>query len=146
MRQIPWGLILLFGGGLALAKSIMESGLASWIANNLEFLTDFSNLTMVLILVVCVIFLTEVLSNTALTISFLPIVSIVAVNLQLPVQLLGTIMVIAASCAFMLPIATPPNAVIFASGKIRVYEMAKKGIALNLMCILVLVGCFHILF
>ena len=146
MRQIPWGLILLFGGGLALAKSIMQSGFASWIANNLEFLTDFSNITMVLILVVCVIFLTEVLSNTALTISFLPIVSIVAVNLQLPVQLLGTIMVIAASCAFMLPIATPPNAVIFASGKIRVYEMAKKGIALNLICILVLIGCFHILF
>ncbi len=146
MRQIPWGLILLFGGGLALAKSIMESGLASWIANNLEFLTDFSNLTMVLILVVCVIFLTEVLSNTALTISFLPIVSIVAVNLQLPVQHLGTIMVIAASCAFMLPIATPPNVVIFASGKVRIYEMAKKGIVLNLMCIFVLVGCFYILF
>jgi sodium-dependent dicarboxylate transporter 2/3/5 len=62
------------------------------------------------------------------------------------VQLLGTIMVIAASCAFMLPIATPPNAVIFASGKIRIYEMAKKGIALNLMCILVLIGCFNILF
>jgi solute carrier family 13 (sodium-dependent dicarboxylate transporter), member 2/3/5 len=145
MQQLPWGLILLFGGGLALAKSIMTSGLASWIGNNLEFLTQYSAFTLVLILVICVIFLTEILSNTALTLSFLPIVSIVAINLQIPVQLLGTILVIAASCAFMLPIATPPNAVIFASGKIRVYEMAKKGIILNIISIFMLIGCFQFL-
>ena len=145
MQQLPWGLILLFGGGLALAKSIMTSGLASWIGNNLEFLTQYSAFTLVLILVICVIFLTEILSNTALTLSFLPIVSIVAINLQIPVQLLGTILVIAASCAFMLPIATPPNAVIFASGKIRVYEMAKKGIILNIISIFILIGCFQFL-
>jgi solute carrier family 13 (sodium-dependent dicarboxylate transporter), member 2/3/5 len=130
---------------LALAKSIMTSGLASWIGNNLEFLTQYSAFTLVLILVICVIFLTEILSNTALTLSFLPIVSIVAINLQIPVQLLGTILVIAASCAFMLPIATPPNAVIFASGKIRVYEMAKKGIILNIISIFMLIGCFQFL-
>ena len=144
MRQIPWGLILLFGGGLALAKSIMESGLASWIANNLEFLTDFSDITTVFILVFSVIFLTEILSNTALTISFLPIVSIVAVNLQLPVQLLGTIMVIAASCAFMLPIATPPNAVIFATEKIKVVDMVKVGFIMNIFTIFIITSVFYI--
>jgi sodium-dependent dicarboxylate transporter 2/3/5 len=145
MQQLPWGLVLLFGGGLALAKSIMTSGLANWIGNNLEFLTQYSAFALVLILVICVIFLTEILSNTALTLSFLPIVSMVAINLQMPVQMLGTILVIAASCAFMLPIATPPNAVIFASGKIRVYEMAKQGIILNVISIFILIGCFQLL-
>jgi sodium-dependent dicarboxylate transporter 2/3/5 len=144
MQQLPWGLVLLFGGGLALAKSIMTSGLANWIGNNLEFLTQYSAFALVLILVICVIFLTEILSNTALTLSFLPIVSMVAINLQMSVQMLGTILVIAASCAFMLPTATPPNTVIFASGKIRVYEMAKKGIVLNLMCILILMSFFSL--
>ncbi|MFZ9120594.1 MAG: SLC13 family permease [Methylophilaceae bacterium] len=145
MQQLPWGLVLLFGGGLALAKSIMTSGLANWIGNNLEFLTQYSAFALVLILVICVIFLTEILSNTALTLSFLPIVSIIAINLQMPVQMLGTILVIAASCAFMLPIATPPNAVIFASGKVRVYEMAKQGIILNVISIFILIGCFQLL-
>ena len=145
MQQLPWGLVLLFGGGLALAKSIMTSGLANWIGNNLEFLTQYSAFALVLILVICVIFLTEILSNTALTLSFLPIVSMVAINLQMPVQMLGTILVIAASCAFMLPIATPPNAVIFASGKVRVYVMAKQGIILNVISIFILIGCFQLL-
>ena len=138
MQQLPWGLVLLFGGGLALAKSIMTSGLANWIGNNLEFLTQYSAFTMVLILVICVIFLTEILSNTALTISFLPVVSILASNNQMSVLFLGTILVIATSCAFMLPVATPPNAIIFASEKIKIYKMVKYGLIMNIICIIVL--------
>ncbi len=143
MQQLPWGLVLLFGGGLALAKSIMTSGLANWIGNNLEFLTQYSAFALVLILVVSIIFLTEILSNTALTLSFLPIVSMVAINLQMPVQMLGTILVIAASCAFMLPIATPPNAVIFATEKIKVMDMIKVGFTMNIFTIFIITSFFY---
>ena len=117
MKQLPWGLLLLFGGGLALAKAIMVSGLGDLLGSQLSFLNNFSVLYIIFILIFGTVFLTEVISNTALTISFLPIISVLAVDMGLPVNIIGMAVVMAASCAFMLPIATPPNAVIFATEK-----------------------------
>jgi len=132
MRQLPWGLLILFGGGLALAKAIMVSGLGDWLGSQLTFLSSFSVLYIIFILILATVFLTEVLSNTALTISFLPIISLYVIDIGLPVNLIGMFVVMASSCAFMLPIATPPNAVIFATEKIRVADMVKVGFVMNI--------------
>jgi sodium-dependent dicarboxylate transporter 2/3/5 len=145
MKQLPWGLLLLFGGGLALAKAIIFSGLGDWLGSQLTFLNNFSVLFVLCILIFATVFLTEVLSNTALTISFLPIIGILAINMGLPVNMIGMAVVIAASCAFMLPIATPPNAVIFATEKIKVIDMVKVGFIMNILTIFIITLIFYIM-
>jgi sodium-dependent dicarboxylate transporter 2/3/5 len=145
MKQLPWGLLLLFGGGLALAKAIMYSGLGDWLGAQLTFLNKFSVLYIIFIVIFATVFLTEVLSNTALTISFLPIIGVLAVNMGLPVNLIGMAVVMAASCAFMLPIATPPNAVIFSTEKIKVMDMVKVGFIMNIFTIFIITSIFYIM-
>jgi sodium-dependent dicarboxylate transporter 2/3/5 len=145
MKQLPWGLLLLFGGGLALAKAIMVSGLGDWLGAQLSFLNNFSLLYIIFILIFATVFLTEVLSNTALTISFLPIIGVIAVDMGLPVNIIGMAVVMAASCAFMLPIATPPNAVIFATEKIKVMDMVKVGFIMNILTIFIITSIFYIM-
>ena len=145
MKQLPWGLLLLFGGGLALAKAIMVSGLGDWLGAQLTFLNNFSVLYIIFILVFATVFLTEVLSNTALTISFLPIIGVLAMNMGLPVNIIGMAVVMAASCAFMLPIATPPNAVIFATEKIKVIDMVRVGFIMNILTIFIITSIFYIM-
>lgn len=145
MKQLPWGLLLLFGGGLALAKAIMVSGLGDWLGAQLSFLNNFSVLYIIFILIFATVFLTEVLSNTALTISFLPIIGVIAVDMGLPVNIIGMAVVMAASCAFMLPIATPPNAVIFATEKIKVMDMVKVGFIMNILAIFIITSIFYIM-
>jgi len=145
MKQLPWGLLLLFGGGLALAKAIMVSGLGDWLGSQLTFLNNYSVLYIIFILIFATVFLTEVLSNTALTISFLPIIGVIAVDMGLPVNIIGMAVVIAASCAFILPIATPPNAVIFATEKIKVMDMVKVGFIMNILTIFIITSIFYIM-
>ena len=145
MKQLPWGLLLLFGGGLALAKAIMVSGLGDLLGSQLSFLNNFSVLYIIFILIFGTVFLTEVISNTALTISFLPIISVLAVDMGLPVNIIGMAVVMAASCAFMLPIATPPNAVIFATEKIKVIDMVKVGFIMNIFTIFIITSIFYIM-
>jgi len=145
IKQLPWGLLLLFGGGLALAKAIMVSGLGDWLGAQLTFLNNFSVLYIIFILIFTTVFLTEVLSNTALTISFLPIIGVIAIDLGLPVNIIGMAVVMAASCAFMLPIATPPNAVIFATEKIKVMDMVKVGFIMNILTIFIITLIFYIM-
>jgi sodium-dependent dicarboxylate transporter 2/3/5 len=145
MKELPWGLLLLFGGGLALAKAIMVSGLGDWLGAQLTFLNNFSVLYIIFILIFTTVFLTEVLSNTALTISFLPIIGVIAVDMGLPVNIIGMAVVMAASCAFMLPVATPPNAVIFATEKIKVMDMVKVGFIMNILTIFIITSIFYIM-
>ena len=145
MKQLPWGLLILFGGGLALAKAIMVSGLGDWLGSQLAFLDNFSLLYVIFILIFATVFLTEVLSNTALTISFLPIIGLLAIDMGLPVNIIGMAVVIATSCAFMLPIATPPNAVIFATEKIKVMNMVKVGFVMNIFSILIITLFFYLI-
>lgn len=131
--ELPWGVLLLFGGGLALSAQFGSSGLTKWIGSQAESLGGAPAVFVVVVLVAVVIFLTELTSNTATAATFLPVVGGIALGLDLPVLLVTIPVAIAASCAFMLPVATPPNAIAYGSGYVAIPQMVKAGIWLNLI-------------
>ena len=133
-KKLPWDIVLLFGGGFALAYGFKESGLSEWFGQSLNFVSNFPPLLMIFLITVMMTFLTELTSNTATTQILLPIMGALAVSLKINPMLLMIPATISASMAFMLPVATPPNAIIFGSNKISVAQMAKTGFALNLIC------------
>ena len=135
--KLPWGLLILFGGGLSLAAQVSNSGLGLWIGQGLTVLKLVHPIILILAIATMIIFLTEVTSNVATTSTFLPVIGALATAIGvLPISL--TIPVcIAASCAFMLPVATPPNAIVYGSGKFTISTMMKAGFFLNLVGILV---------
>jgi len=134
-KKLPWGVLLLFGGGLALAGLIKKSGLAAYIATQLEATSTFPVIGAVLIVTITILFLTEVTSNTATAASFLPLLGPIAVTLTDGPMMLVIPAALAASCAFMMPVATPPNAIVFSSGKLRISDMARAGLWLNVAAI-----------
>ncbi|MDI5884640.1 SLC13 family permease [Cobetia amphilecti] len=131
-RDLPWGVLLLFGGGLALAGVIKSSGLAEWIAGQLSMFSVLPLIGLVAIVVVVIIFLTEVTSNTATAAAFLPLLGALALSLDIDPLLITVPAAIAASCAFMMPVATPPNAIVFATGHLKIQTMMRAGFFLNL--------------
>jgi solute carrier family 13 (sodium-dependent dicarboxylate transporter), member 2/3/5 len=135
--KVPWGIILLFGGGMALAKAFGNSGLAVWIGQQLVSLDALPLLFLLLVLVTAVNFLTEVTSNLATTAMLLPILATMALALHVHPYLLMVGATLAASCAFMLPVATPPNAVVFGSGHLRIPDMIRSGLIMNLISIVI---------
>jgi solute carrier family 13 (sodium-dependent dicarboxylate transporter), member 2/3/5 len=136
---LPWGVLLLFGGGLSLAGAISKSGLADTIGGSLAGLEGLPTIVLLIAVTSLIVFLTEITSNTATTAVFLPIVSTVAIGMGVvPMELLVPV-ALAASCAFMMPVATPPNAIVFASDRLTVAQMAKAGFLLNLIAIVVIV-------
>ena len=144
--KLPWGLLILFGGGLAIAAQINSSGLGIWIGEGLSVLSTVPPIFLILAVATLIIFLTEVTSNVATTSTFLPVFGAVAIGIGvLPVSLTVPVC-LAASCAFMLPIATPPNAIVFGSGLIRVPQMARAGFLINILGITVvsLVAVFSV--
>ncbi len=136
--KIPWGVLLLFGGGLALAGAIRSSGVGELLASQLVGLQGFPPLVMTLMVVAFIIFLTELTSNTATTTALIPIFAVMAEGLGINPLAIILPATIAASCAFMLPVATPPNAIVFSANLIRIPEMAKAGFWLNLTGILLI--------
>ncbi|TLF53282.1 SLC13/DASS family transporter [Halomonas urmiana] len=132
-KELPWGILLLFGGGLALAGAISRSGLAEWIAQQLSIFGTFPLLAMVGVVVLVIIFLTEVTSNTATAAAFLPLLGALALSLDISPLLITVPAAIAASCAFMMPVATPPNAIVFATGRMKIQSMIHAGFMLNLI-------------
>src|SRR5690606_12498104 len=130
--KLPWGILLLFGGGLAIAAGFTNSGLSEWIGSQLIGLQGINVLLIVLIVAAFVLFLTEITSNTATASMMFPIMASLAVALSIHPYALMVTAAVAASCAFMLPVATPPNAVVFGSGYLRIADMAKAGLALNI--------------
>ena len=136
--KVPWGVLLLFGGGLALAAAIRSSGVGELLASQLVGLQGFPPIVMTLMVVTLIIFLTELTSNTATTTALIPIFAVMAEALGINPLAIILPATIAASCAFMLPVATPPNAIVFSSNLIRIPEMAKAGFWLNLTGILVI--------
>ena len=136
--DIPWGILLLFGGGLALAEGFKVTGLAEWIGTKVEFFADMPEIVLVIAVITMIIFLTELTSNTATTAMILPILAGVAQGMGKDPLMLMVPAAIAASCAFMLPVATPPNAIVFGSGQVTIPVMAKKGFALNVMGIVLI--------
>ena len=132
-KKLPWGILLLFGGGLSLAAAVQSSGLTEWIGHQVAALRDMPPLVLVVLVAVTVTLLTEMTSNTATTSAFLPILGGVAVGIGVePLRLLVPA-ALAASCAFMMPVATPPNALVFGSGHVTIRQMVKAGLWLNLI-------------
>ncbi|WP_313304736.1 SLC13 family permease [Stutzerimonas balearica] len=135
-NKLPWGVLLLFGGGLSLAGVIGASGLAEWIAQSLGGLDMLPLILMIGLVALVITFLTEITSNTATAAAFLPLLGALAVAQGLPPQMLAIPAAIAASCAFMMPVATPPNAIVFGTGEMRIQAMIKAGFVLNLFGVL----------
>lgn len=135
--KLPWGVLLLFGGGLSLAGAIRSTGLAEWIAQSMEVFGALPIIAMIALVTTVIIFLTEVTSNTATAAAFLPLLGALAVSQQMPPELLAMPAAIAASCAFMMPVATPPNAIVFGTGHLRIGAMIRAGLVLNLLGIVV---------
>ncbi|GAA1484996.1 SLC13 family permease [Brachybacterium fresconis] len=136
--KLPWGVLLLFGGGLALSGQFGSSGLTEWIG---EVTAQIGGLPVVLVVATCaagVLFLTELTSNTATAATFLPVATAVAAGIGIDPMLLAIPVAIAATCAFMLPVATPPNAIAFGSGYVQIPQMARAGIWLNLIGIVLI--------
>jgi sodium-dependent dicarboxylate transporter 2/3/5 len=140
--KIPWGIILLFGGGFALAKGFQVSGLSEFVGNKLQILEGTSSVAMIASICTTLTFLTELTSNTATTQMILPILSSIAVAMKINPLMLLIPATLSASCAFMMPIATPPNAIVFSSGRIRMYEMVKAGVLINFIGVIVITGIF----
>jgi sodium-dependent dicarboxylate transporter 2/3/5 len=134
-ENVPWGLLVLFGGGLSLANAVQSTGLAIWIGNLIP--SGISIVLIVILVVTLIIFLTELTSNMATTATFLPVVAALAIQSEFDPILVTAAVALAASCAFMLPVATPPNAIVFGSGLIKVPQMAKAGFLLNVLGIIV---------
>ena len=135
--RLPWGVLILFGGGLSLAAAVSNTGLALWLGEGLAPLNAFGTAVLVLAAVALVIFLTELTSNLATTATLLPVMGAIAVQAGVPVIVLTVPITIAASCAFMLPVATPPNAIVFATGHISIPQMVRAGFFLNIIGIII---------
>lgn len=136
--NLPWGILLLFGGGMALASGFDKSGLAIWIGSQMTALETVPLIVLLLILIASVNFLTEITSNLATTAMLLPVLVSLAAAIDVHPYFLLVGATVAASCAFMLPVATPPNAVVFGSGLLKIEDMVKKGIWLNVASIILL--------
>ena len=136
-NKLPWGLLILFGGGLSIAAQINSTGLGVWIGEGLSILGTVPPIMLIFLVAALIIFLTEITSNVATTSTFLPVFGAVAIGLGiLPVSLTVPVC-LAASCAFMLPVATPPNAIVYGSGKFTIATMMKAGFVLNIIGIFV---------
>lgn len=135
-KTADWGVLLLFGGGICLSNVLKATGTSVFLANELsELISQFSMLFIILVIAAFVVFLTEFASNTASAALLIPVFASVAEAFGMSPVILSVLIAVAASCAFMLPVATPPNAIVFASGHIKQQEMMRIGILLNIACI-----------
>ena len=134
--KLPWGILLLFGGGLAIAAGFQSSGLANWIAEKMVQLDGFSIIFILAVVVASVNFLTEITSNLATTAMLLPVLAPAALILDVHPYMLMVGATLAASCAFMLPVATPPNAVVFGAKILKISDMVRVGILMNIISII----------
>ncbi|MCB1056492.1 MAG: DASS family sodium-coupled anion symporter [Acidobacteria bacterium] len=143
--RLPWGLLLLFGGGLSLAAALGSSGIAAFLGSRVGALAGLPSLLPVLAVTAMMVFLTEITSNTASTAALVPVLAALAVGLSLDPLLLVVPAAVAASCAFMLPVATPPNAIVFGSGRIPMRAMVRAGLWLNLLAIALITAWLYLL-
>jgi len=144
-KNLPWGILLLFGGGLSLAAQIKSSGLADFIGDSFASTGTLPIIVVMLIITAAIIFLTEVTSNTATAAGFLPLLGPIAIAMGESPTMLAIPAALAASCAFMMPVATPPNSIVFASGQLRIKEMMRAGFVLNIVGIFFITGISYTL-
>jgi len=138
--RLPWGVLILIGGGLSLAAAVSSTGLAQWAGNEIMALDLTHMLMLIVAIVTLIIFLTELTSNTATTAALLPVVAAIATAGGVDPIALAAPAALAASCAFMLPVATPPNAIVFSTGLVTIPQMVRAGFIINLMGIVLLSG------
>ena len=143
--KMPWGVLILFGGGLSMAGGFKVTNLAAWIGQQVGLLDNAPIIVLVIAVATLIIFLTELTSNTATAAMVMPILSAVAIGLGESPLLLVIPAAIAASCAFMLPVATPPNAIVFGSGYVTIPQMVKSGFGLNVIGIIITVATTYLL-
>ncbi|WP_127137531.1 SLC13 family permease [Flagellimonas oceanensis] len=140
--KLAWGILVLFGGGLALAQGMSTSGIVDLVANGIAQ-SEISILFTATLLIFLMLFMTELMSNVALVAVLAPVVAGIAIGLDIPLLHLLIPVTIASSCAFMLPMATPPNAIVFASGYVKIPQMARVGVILNLIAVALLILVFQ---
>ena len=141
-QRLAWGILILFGGGLALAKGMAQTGIVASITEVISN-ADFNVLLTIALLITLMLFMTELMSNVALVAVLAPVMAGIALGLEIPILYLLIPVTIASSCAFMLPMATPPNAIVFASGYVKVSQMARAGILINLLAIFLLIVLYR---
>jgi len=134
-KRLPWDVLILFGGGLSLAGAISRSGLAGWIGESLAGVDALPVIGIIIVVGFVIIFLTEITSNTATAAAFLPVLASLAIGIGENPLLLIVPAALAASCAFMMPVATPPNAIVYGSSFVTIPQMARAGLILNLLFI-----------
>jgi solute carrier family 13 (sodium-dependent dicarboxylate transporter), member 2/3/5 len=144
-KTIPWGLLLLFGGGIAIAKAFSSSGLSLAIGEQLSVASSFPTIVMIGGICVLVTFLTEITSNTATTTLLMPILAAMAISTGIDPKIVMIPAALSASCAFMLPVATAPNAIVFGTEKLTVMDMAKTGLGLNIIAAIVITICCQLM-
>ena len=137
-NKLPWGIVLLFGGGLALAEAFEKSGLAQWIGQNMSALSGLGAFAVILLVVTLVNFLTEFTSNLATVTMILPVIAPIAISVGVHPFILMMAATLAASCGFMMPAGTPPNAIAFGSGYLSIWDMVKTGFWLNIASIVII--------
>ncbi|MFT7286504.1 MAG: sodium-dependent dicarboxylate transporter 2/3/5 [Halieaceae bacterium] len=138
VTRLPWGVLILFGGGLSLAAQVSDSGLAVWLGEGLSPLASRGLIVLVLASAGLVVFLTELTSNLATAATFLPVIAAIALQSGIDPLVLCVPVTLAASCAFMLPVATPPNAIVYSSGVLRIPDMVRAGFAMNVAALVLL--------
>lgn len=144
--DIPWGMLLLFAGGICIAKAFVSSGLSEVIGQGLSGITVLPLILVMFLIAISVSFLTEITSNTATATLLMPILASAAITNNIPIELIMIPAVISCSCAFCLPVATAPNSIIFSSGQVTIKQMAREGIILNIIvAVVVAVVCYFTL-
>lgn len=145
-RDIPWGILILFGGGIAIAKAFQETGLATEIGQSLQVLSDMHPVVVIAVICFTVTFMTEVTSNTATTTLLMPILGATAIGVGVDPAAFMIPAALSASCAFMLPVATPPNAIVFGSDQITIPQMVRVGFKLNLIGVVIVTAvCYFMI-
>jgi sodium-dependent dicarboxylate transporter 2/3/5 len=142
---IPWGVLLLFGGGLSLAKAVQDTELSTYIGTQLGGLGVLPTVLLVAAVCLVILALTELTSNTATAATFLPVLAGVALGIGIDPMLLLVPAAFAATCSFMLPVGTPPNAIVFGSGYVTMGQMVRAGVWLNLVGMVLITGAMLLL-
>ncbi|RYM33385.1 DASS family sodium-coupled anion symporter [Brumimicrobium glaciale] len=146
LDKLPWGILFLFGGGMALAAILAEANIVSFLVDVMKPLANFPVIILLLVIFTVALFATELMSNLALVSLLIPLIGKFAIELDLPLLGISAGVALSASCAFMLPVATPPNAIIYSSNLIQIKDMVRYGFLLNLIASVVVTGVIYVLF
>lgn len=146
MKRLPWGILFLFGGGMALAGILAQANIVSYLISQLAPLVQLPIILLILIIVAIALFSTELMSNLALVSLLIPLIGEFAIEMDLPLFGLSAAVALSASCAFMLPVATPPNAIVYSSRLITIKNMMRYGFLLNIITVFVITGLVYLVF